>query len=915
MDEIKVITTGDYRKCVSKSLAKSEAIRDKVVEAASSGFFTLRNFLNKRHSQKMKGTKDNVNILKFEADDGDRVLFTWFNNHFAYDSFSCLSIVLLDYVSHDEQGKSAISKDWINDKKSWETFTNNENETYEIAEVTATTDRLKNFDQKDWFFLPHNLFQQESDEFYEPVLIDEQSKVLTLLGSDCPLYIGGGAGSGKTILAVQLLLKYQCTLLFSNNKDGTIENTDIEDSTKYAKAAYFTLSKTLKGDAQKQYINLCKNKNISKNPNIYFYDIFSYLADKTALNKNTIVKFEIFNNNFLNYYLKTKYVNLFNKIDLNMINSYSIWTQIRGVLKGYMGDEWFKPVWHKISEYGDSIYTLDEFNIINRSNTLYNGNNKIADIFRLKNVLSKKDINNINNYLKNTNLDDNKRKIIKSQIEDINKKSKEFDPNNINLSYSDYSMVSDQISPFSEDQKRVIYEIFKMYLEWLEKYPYVDENDIAAKIIGQVKNDGEKYTLIVVDEVQDLTEVQIFLLTQLLNDSGIIVFTGDIHQIINPTFFDTSRLRDYFYSRFNEYNSSTLEEAYLTYNHRSQKEIIELANKLSKIRKKKISKSQQETEEDQKAIKDNGVKPFLLSYDKEYRNQMISEIQKPFTAVVVSSENEKNRLLEELGSEGIDKESIKNLYTINDIKGMEYKYVFCYNLVADYEKEWIGILAQEPEELHRYYFNLLYVAITRSTDYLYLMDDIKNDELKKWYRTLSDNQMSAFDPDLLYIKDLDNTTLDDWLASAKEHEKHGQDNISNLDKAMYYYKKSECKNCDFYIKRCKAQKMILEQKYDEGFALAISIGDLDRAEECASNIENGKEKLELISLIKEYKEDPLNKEARYLHMLRKIKSLGLSENICINIVNLIFNDDFLDSFEKIMSKIIANFSSFNREEK
>jgi len=52
-----------------------------------------------------------------------------------------------------------------------------------------------------------------------------------------------------------------------------------------------------------------------------------------------------------------------------------------------------------------------------------------------------------------------------------------------------------------------------------------------------------------------------------------------------------------------------------------------------------------------------------------------------------------------------------------------------------------------------------------------------------------------------------------------------------------------------------------------------------------------------------------------LHMLRKIKSLGLSENICINIVNLIFNDDFLDSFEKIMSKIIANFSSFNREEK
>lgn len=920
--EIKVITSGEYRKYKEKNIAKSNEICEKLKKAASYGYLTLREFLNSKNSMKIKNKNESdVDIFKFRADGGDRVIYTWFKDPFPSSDSSKLSIVLLDYVpheAHEEQIKIATSRNWTKDDD-WQLEHSSESEAYEVAEVNAANDRLTNYSQKNWFYEPSNYLSQDMDEYYQPVMIKEQTDVLQSLKNGNPLYIGGGAGSGKTILGINVIFGYQEAIKFSEEK-VSVEN---KEGSGDIKCVYFTFSPILKDDAYEQYKSICKNRNIPGISNIEFYDILSYLSEKTDILRNRIVTFEIFESYFFYDYLKTKDPKIFDNLESNNINSYNVWTQIRGILKGYMGDDWHKSVWLQRNEFGNLYSALESLDLIYEGDLYCRKNEKT---FRLKRMISDSIKEKICKYIEheNSSLKSYEKKNISSiieQIQDINLKSKKFDYNNIDLSCSDYLKISQEISFYNFDQKKMIYEVFSIYLEWLRESEYKDENDITAKIISGIEDDREKYSFIVVDEVQDLTEVQIFMIIQLLENNGIIVFTGDIHQTINPTFFSISRLRDYFYAsslsstQTEKENTCKLEQAYLSYNFRSQKEIIELANRLSKIRQRKVSKFQIETEIEQKALKDNGIKPFLLNYKKESRNELLLKMQIPYAAVVVSNERKKNKLLEELKFDGIDVNEIINIYTINDIKGMEYKYVLCYNLVADYEKEWRGIIEQKGEEVYRYYFNVLYVAVTRSTDYLYLMDDIKEKELKKWYNTLSDNQMSILNFDELYLNDLDAGILEDWFRTALEHEKNGQDNIHNLEKAIEFYKKSQHKNNIFYIKRCETQKLILRRKFKEAFGLALSIKDIKKAKECALSIKDGHDYVRLINFIDKYKNNPFVRETEDLQFFKKNGHLHLSTDTYIRILDLILDDTYLNNVEKYINNIRNNFNIYIGDDK
>ena len=63
--------------------------------------------------------------------------------------------------------------------------------------------------------------------------------------------------------------------------------------------------------------------------------------------------------------------------------------------------------------------------------------------------------------------------------------------------------------PISKDKANLLYSICEMYEKYLKKNKLYDDNDIARLAIRRLNKSPFKYNHIIVDEVQDLTEVQL----------------------------------------------------------------------------------------------------------------------------------------------------------------------------------------------------------------------------------------------------------------------------------------------------------------------------------------------------------------------------------------------------------------------
>ena len=86
------------------------------------------------------------------------------------------------------------------------------------------------------------------------------------------------------------------------------------------------------------------------------------------------------------------------------------------------------------------------------------------------------------------------------------------------------------------DQRHEVYQLAEWYQKKLKQKEdeRVDEIDLARKVLQIVKQGGTKrYQLIVCDEVQDFTELQLELLFQLVAEDGNLLFAGDLHQMIS----------------------------------------------------------------------------------------------------------------------------------------------------------------------------------------------------------------------------------------------------------------------------------------------------------------------------------------------------------------------------------------------
>ncbi|MCB2293634.1 AAA family ATPase [Clostridium algoriphilum] len=730
-------------------------------------------------------------LFKFKASSGDRIMFTYSKYLENYRNEYGSGICLIKYTPHDKQNKEAKNFD-ENKVRKIDAKRQTEEILLEIEEVKQEEFEFYEYKDKNYFDLDKTivyiknenelskLFQQD-DEMKEVYISKQQSEYACNMK---PTILLGGAGSGKTLVCLHKLNNFK-------KVSGEI--------------AYFTYSEGLKNKSKKLF-----NKISSSSKDIDFYTLESYCLKTLGLKEKQFIDFVWFNKNF---------EGIKGSIELSSnINVIDIWSEIRGIIKGYMGIKWIRdcPISFKeINEISRKVleheykyikrYRNDERHIICEDATEKRFK-KIKEALNADEEISTKEKKIIFEDLK---------KIHKMSIKFVYRKTRKNCDKRI-LSLEEYLDLSKDVSIYSQDERKIIHSICTNYQEYIDSKDLCDDNDLAGLTIMKLSKKPKKtFEYLVVDEIQDLTELQLYLFYNLIHNKENILFAGDVNQIINPTYFSSGRLKKLF-----SVNSESICESYLNKNYRSQKNIVELANKLASIRKKNIAKLNEENELLVEAINEGKPLMYLRKDDHSLKQMLLAINEKANAATIVADDEDREYLKIIMGSPAT------NIYTVVEIKGLEFDYIFCYNLTGKYSTYWDDIFSGKAKKnaKYRYYFNMFYVSITRARKYLCVYNEVENVYLKKELSQLF-KFVDGFNAEELYLENEDKDTIY-WELRAKELEE-----VKNFDKAISAYKRANLDNKN--ISRCEAKLKAKAKEYDSAIKIMLQIGEYKYAKEYA----------------------------------------------------------------------------------
>ena len=284
------------------------------------------------------------------------------------------------------------------------------------------------------------------------------------------------------------------------------------------------------------------------------------------------------------------------------------------------------------------------------------------------------------------------------------------------LTLREYEGLGAKRAPNFPVDRHEIYRIAEYYQQQLEAAGRHDEIDLTRKALEYLEQHGDqfRYDLVVCDEVQDFTDVQLALLFRLATDPRRTVLTGDPKQIINPSGFRWEEVRARYYER----GLQVPEVINLSINFRSVGNIVSLANRLLELKRRLIGLGSGEIAE---RWTFRGRPPLLVDGVPEHDLLRTVSLGGAGQVVLARSERERDRLRSALHTELV--------FTINEAKGLEFDAVLLWRFSAAEGAPaiWRRIAADrvrgDADTPHiRHELNLLYVAVTRARNTLVIWD-------------------------------------------------------------------------------------------------------------------------------------------------------------------------------------------------
>jgi AAA15 family ATPase/GTPase len=329
----------------------------------------------------------------------------------------------------------------------------------------------------------------------------------------------------------------------------------------------------------------------------------------------------------------------------------------------------------------------------------------------------------------------------------------------------------------------ILKEIYQNFYKKLLEDGYWDKAK-AIRYINQYNSETPKYSAIFCDEAQDFSRASLEFIVQQseflefdLADNEVvpIVFAGDHTQTVDPTGFSVARTKDIFYSQL---KSKLQRESYIPeYNYRSARAVVNLANIIQYYRKKVLGIDIQKPQKSKKVEPIEGyTQNVFLSYDKLTDKTIKQKLRYKAFIIPTDASNKDNFLREnsffEWNTE--NKQAVfHNIQTAIEAKGVDFKQVVVVGFGDFYLKEF-QTLSWESSNFEnifeeKYFFNKLYVAITRAQNELIIVD---SDEAYQqfWEKLRLPNQINDGWEDLRQTQDNILIKADNIIPSKEEDE-------------------------------------------------------------------------------------------------------------------------------------------------
>lgn len=299
------------------------------------------------------------------------------------------------------------------------------------------------------------------------------------------------------------------------------------------------------------------------------------------------------------------------------------------------------------------------------------------------------------------------------------------------LSREAYLALGVRQSLLAAEQRGAVFDLFEKYRDWLAMAHLFDLNLVAHQWLRLA---APVYDFVVVDEVQDLTAVQLALILKTLAKPGQFLLCGDANQIVHPNFFSWAAVKTLFWRDESLARAQTI--SVLRANFRNGQAVTGLANQLLKIKHARFGSIDRETNFlVQSCASQRGSVQLLADKDSTRRELNAKTRGSAQCAVLVLRDEDKAAVRQQFQTPLV--------FSVHEAKGLEYPQVILVDMVSGQRQAFAeiaqGVQAGDLEgdtldysrgrdktdhtlELFKFYVNALYVAITRVVEDLYWVE-------------------------------------------------------------------------------------------------------------------------------------------------------------------------------------------------
>ncbi|MDR1680980.1 MAG: hypothetical protein LBS12_04260 [Prevotellaceae bacterium] len=353
------------------------------------------------------------------------------------------------------------------------------------------------------------------------------------------------------------------------------------------------------------------------------------------------------------------------------------------------------------------------------------------------------------------------------------------------LSQKEYLELGVKQSIFSTQERERLYPLFLKYVDWLKEENMYDSNILCYEYLDRVQ---PCYDYVMVDEVQDITNIQLKCILASLKDKQHFVLTGDSNQIVHPNFFSWSKVKTYFYETG---ESKDNQIKILQTNYRNSIHVVKLSNSLLKIKNSRFGSIDRESNYLVNTVsKDTGEVLLYLNDEKKKKELNRRTQDSARYAVIVPGHAQK--------AEAARFFKTPLIFSVQEAKGLEYENVILVDFISGHEAAFREIIAgvalenlyrdelrynragdknDKDAEIYKFYINSFYVAVTRAIKNIYIFERLAAHPALKLL------QMQETKTEICVRET--KSTREEWLDEAQRLEEQGKHEQAEQIRAKY----------------------------------------------------------------------------------------------------------------------------------